>query len=189
MLQNEDGGFYPSLLQVQRSALKPANSYLSSFVNAGNPLFTAFTTVTLETHKKGQNVYGVPKFVKGDDTPKEAHTIFAENYRSVRTYLQTPFSGSDEEVGEELPMEETPVQVQQAPAQPAAAPAAAPAPQAAPVAAAAPAEAPVAASAGVAPAAAPAPLGSAGVAPAAPVAAPVAASAPAAPQDDDGIPF
>lgn len=174
MLQNAEGNFYPSLLQIQRSALKPANAYLSSFANAGTPLFTVFSHLTLESHKKGNNVYGVPKFSKGPETPAEAHQIFGQNYRSVRDYLQTPFSGTEEEEAE-LPPAETPVS---APA--AAAPAAPPTPT--------PAAAPVG---GIVPPPAPAQATAPASAPAeAPGAAPVSVPAGASAADDDEeLPF
>lgn len=205
MLLNDKGQFFPSLLQVQRSALKPANMYISSFANRSEPLFTVFTELTLSVERKGTNTYGVPKFTQRDATPEDAQQLFAQNYRAIREYIQTPYSASDEEdSGAELPME-TQVPDPTPPAAPAPVAPVAPAPapvveQPAPVTAPAPAVAP-------APATAPAPSGIAAAAPAptvapapatapAPTAEPAPAPAPAvvgaappAPAEDDDLPF
>jgi len=135
LLPTDEGALIPVLFQIQRSALKPSKNYLSSFANAGQPLFTVFTKITLEARKRGSNDYSVPKFVRGQATPPDLHAGFSQTYRSIREYVQTPraFSGEGAAEGDEV-IPETPdgstAATMTTPAP--AAPPAPPAPQSAP---------------------------------------------------------
>lgn len=128
----------PAILTLQRSSIKPAKAYITSYVRSKQPLFTARTTLKLNAQSRGSVKYSVPKFVKGVATDPDFHGQYAELYHHVKDFVTTPRTGDAAET-----------EVTVTPAPTAAAPAAAPAPEAAPAAA------PVAAAAPAAPAAAP----------------------------------
>ena len=122
----------PAMLTLQRSSIKPAKAYITSFVRTRTPLFVNRTTMSLNGQSRGTVKYSIPKFVKGVPTDAEYHGDYAELYRQVKDFVTTP----------RVAEEETAVTVTATPA--AAAPAAAPAP--APAAATAAPTAPVVAS-------------------------------------------
>lgn len=174
LLPQEDGNYVPCLFQVQRSGLKPSRQYLSSFANANRPLFTVQTNLTLQSKKMGNNPFAVPVFTERDATDPSEHPAFAEMYRGIREFLQTPRTDDGEDTPD-LPTEaqSTPVQVQPV--------------QQAPVQQPAPAPAPVQAPVQQAPVQQPAPAPEQPVQPApqpAPVAAPAPEPAPVAPQPE-----
>lgn len=173
VVQGGDGPMLmPALFTVQRSAIKPSKTYMSSFVNKNLPLFSVYTTITLEQRRRGQVDFAVPKFAQGEPTEQSQYPLFSKTYRDIRTFVQTP----------RVPTEETETAeptAAPAPAAPTPAPAAEPAPAPAATAAAPPPPAATPAPA-AAPTAAPEPTP-------APAAAPPAAPAPAA--DDDDLPF
>lgn len=161
----EEATWSPAIVTFQKTGIKPSRAYLSSFVQARKPMFTARTKITLTLLKRSAVEYSVPNFAKTGDTDSSLWNGFGEQYLQIQSFLQqAPRSEEDEYAGTEgFDNANTP-----APAAPAAQPpAAAPPVQAA---AAAPA-APVAAT--------PPPP----VAPAAPT--PPPAPAP----DDSGLPF
>lgn len=123
----------PAILTLQRSSIKPAKAYITSYVRSKQPLFTARTTLKLNAQSRGSVKYSVPKFVKGAATDPDFHSQYAEMYHHVKDFVTTPRSGDSE----------TEVTVTPAAPAPAAAPAAAPAPAPAPAAAAPAAAAPV----------------------------------------------
>jgi hypothetical protein len=98
ILNNYDGVWMPALISFQRSALKGCNTYLSSFIRAAKPAFTAYTTITLDRGKKGTNEYGIPKFTKGQATPPENYPYFSQVLREVKDYLTQSLRGDDEEM-------------------------------------------------------------------------------------------
>lgn len=102
LFENEEGGFVPSLLSVQRSGLKSSRQYLSSFANAGTPLFTVRTKLTLEERKMGANPFAVPKFSRQGETDPDDHPIFSSMYRSMRDFLQTPRVQEEDTEGGEM---------------------------------------------------------------------------------------
>lgn len=91
-----DFGATPVVLTVQRSAIKPCKRYLTSFARARTPLYTCFTSMTLEARKKGTVNFAVPKLVKGAETPTALWPEFAAQYRSIRDFLQSERSDQDE---------------------------------------------------------------------------------------------
>lgn len=150
----------PALLTVQRSAIKPSKTYMTSFARSKTPLFTVWTKIELDHRKRGTVDFAVPKFIRSGDTPQADWPFYAQTYREVREFIQTPRVFDDDS--------DTPGA---APATPPADPGTAPVPTAAPA-------APVAAAAAPAPAAAPS------------TPAPAPAAAPAATGDDeDDLPF
>lgn len=85
-----EGMFSPAILQFQRSGIKAARTYVSSYMNKRTPMFSNYTTIKLNTAKRGTTVYSTPQFTKGGDTDVEDHPEFGATYRGIRDYLQTP---------------------------------------------------------------------------------------------------
>lgn len=108
-MPDEDGStFYsPFLFTVQRTGIKPAKAYLTSYVKSKQPLYTALTVVKLDHRKRGANPYAVPTFTKGAATDKEDYPEFATTYRDIRTFLTTPRNFEERE--------ETPVTITEKP--------------------------------------------------------------------------
>lgn len=95
----EEGQLAPALFTVQRSAIKPSRQYLTSFQRDDKPLFTCKTKVELQARKRGAVDFAVPRFIEGEATPKEAWPTFAEHYRRIRHFVQTPRSRDEDELG------------------------------------------------------------------------------------------
>ena len=144
VLQNlRDDVWAPALFTFQRSAIKPSNAYLTSFIRAKEPLYVCTTIITLDNRKRGNVDFVVPQFARGTATDREQWPFYASTYRNIREFVQTPRSSTDDE-GTEESVEEAvggspvaPPPAATPPTNPAtAAPAAAPAPaaQAAPAA-------------------------------------------------------
>lgn len=119
LVVTDDDDYIPVLLQVQRSGLKPARTYLSSFANESKPLFTVYTEIKLEAKKRGKNNYAVPKFRRLEQTDQDEHAHFSTTYRGIRTFLQTPRVFGDGDDGAEVT--ETPVSAPSTASAPAAA--------------------------------------------------------------------
>jgi hypothetical protein len=181
----------PALLTVKSSAIRASRQFISSFSNAGQPMFSVVTTLQLQPMTRGQVKYAVPIFKRGNPTDRGMWPEYAENLRSIREFIRQPPRVFEDEdgpasdntnpgpAGAAAPPPPPPAPA--APAAPAsedpwAAPPAPEAPAAPPPAPAAPAPAPPAQpeAAPAAPTPPPAP-------PAAPVAAPAAPQAPVAP--------
>ena len=183
VLQIINESYAPAILMLQRTGIKPSKAYMSSFARTKTPMFIKTTHLRLSVQKRGIVEYSVPILEPGRPTPPEMFQQFADQYRRIRTMLQTPRSGDIEDVPVAAPAsnvhQPAPAPVAQPAPAPVAQPAPAPAPQPAPVAApapapvAAPAPAPVAAPA-PAPVAAPIEVTATDVAPAAPAPAPIA---------------
>jgi hypothetical protein len=90
----------PALLTVQRSAISPSKTYLTAFVREKKPLFTVYTRITLDQQRRGKVDYVKPKFIRMGATPEERHAEFAEQYRLIRDFVQTPFTPKEEEPAE-----------------------------------------------------------------------------------------
>lgn len=91
-----DGGLSPAIWTVRGAGLTPARNYISSFVARQKPIFTAVTSVTLESRKKGSNRYAVPKFAKGVATDESLYPVFMDTYTASRAYLQADRSEASE---------------------------------------------------------------------------------------------
>lgn len=87
----------PALMTFQRSGLKASNTYLSSFVRAQEPLYVCKTLIELDERKRGNVEFLVPKFSRGDDTDQSKWPYYAETYRQIRTFVQTPRRLEEEE--------------------------------------------------------------------------------------------
>jgi hypothetical protein len=87
----EDGTLSgPSLFTVQRSAIKGSKAYISSFVKERKPLYVCRTRLTLDIRKRGSVPFAVPKFVRGAGTEEDDWPGFADQYRGIRDFVQTP---------------------------------------------------------------------------------------------------
>jgi hypothetical protein len=89
----------PAMLTLQRSAIKPARAYITSFVRAKKPLFVARTTLKLDGRQRGSVRYAVPKFVKGEATDADFHMQYAEFFRQVKDFVTAPRTQDDAETG------------------------------------------------------------------------------------------
>jgi len=132
MPTNEEGDLAPALLTIQRSAIKPSRTYLTSFARSKTPLYTVFTNIELDHRSRGSVDYAVPKFQKKHATDQSDWPEFAAQYRTIREFVQTP---RGEDVEDQDGATTAPVA---ATAPPAPAPSSASAPAATPAAAATP---------------------------------------------------
>ncbi len=168
----------PAILTLQRSAMAPAKQYNAYFVTQRKLFFSVYTTWSLQQQKRGTVTYCTPVMQRGEATDSRYWNDWADQARTIRTFLRQVPRAGDDGTGQVAGTAEVPSNENVAPA-PVAPPAAqvtqaAPAPQAPPPAPAAAAAPPVQAAAPPAPVAPPTP---APVPPPAPVA--PAATAPA----------
>lgn len=96
---NDDGLLAPALLTMQRSSIKPSSNYLSSFRRAKEGTFTCWTKITLKLRHRGTVDFAIPKFERGEATDTADHAGFAQKYREIRQFLQTPRRDEEEEGG------------------------------------------------------------------------------------------
>lgn len=96
LIVGDSGSLSPALLSVQRAGIKPSKAYVSAFIRARTPLFTAYTRLTLEPHKTGTVYWATPIFTKGDATDAADFADYAQQYRAMRTFIQTPRKARDE---------------------------------------------------------------------------------------------
>jgi hypothetical protein len=87
----------PALLTVQRSAIKNSKRYMSAFARTKTPLYTTYTKIELSPQKRGAVRYAVPEFTKLSPTDSDQYPMFAETYRSIRSFITTPPKPRDEE--------------------------------------------------------------------------------------------
>ena len=154
----------PALLTLQRSGLKPAKSYITSFAASKTPAFTVITRIGLNTQKRGAVTYSTPTFRKVSESDPEQWLDHSASFRQIKEFItaEPRLAEEDDDAGQTTessngdPWENTEAPVEAAVTPPAQEK---PAPPAAPKAPAAP-----------------------------PATAPAAATA-SAPKDDDDLPF
>lgn len=142
--------FLPALFTVQRTGIKPSRAYLSNFVNAKRPMFTALTEITFTQHSRGSVEYSVPVFKQLGKTDQDSWQEYGNTFIGIREFVKAfprPVEDEDALAAAEAGRSNVNTPAPSAPAaQPAAAtpvPAPAPAtPPAAPVQAAQPVAAP-----------------------------------------------
>lgn len=186
----DDGASWlAAILTLQRTGIKPAKQYMSSFVQSKTPLFSTITRLSLTLNRRGSVEYSVPGFARIGATERGAWHGYAEQMTSIRGWLRQAPRGDEDSVVESTPTDNawTADAAGAAPA-PAAPPAAPPAPPAAAAPVAAPPAPPAPAPPAPAPVAAAAPVAPPTPVPAAPSTPATVAPADAA-QDDDDIPF
>jgi hypothetical protein len=94
-----DGSLKPGILSLQRSGIKPARTYISTFATAKQPMFTAYTHITLTAESRGKVIYATPKFRKGDVTASDQWASWRTNYFEVRDWLQSRPQVRDDDDG------------------------------------------------------------------------------------------
>lgn len=120
VINKEENILAPALLTLQRSSIKPSTNYLSSFQRAKEGTFVVWTKISLKVKKRGTVDYAIPKFERGEETDPAQHAFYAQKYREIRQFVQTPRRAEDDEdsLDEELDSGPAPTPV----APPAAAP-------------------------------------------------------------------
>lgn len=91
----DESTLLPSVLTVQRSALKPSRRYISGFAGERVPMFTVWTEISLEQKRRGNVDYCVPTFARLNTTDEGLHEMFSDNMRSIRQFLQANRTDSD----------------------------------------------------------------------------------------------
>lgn len=134
----EDARWTAALLTFQRTGIKPSKQYISSFVQAGQAMFTVRTKITLTPARRGTVDYAVPMFRKGSSTDKDFWPNYGEQFRNIRELVRQPPRSQDDDE-DFVPKTSSNENVAPNPA------AATPAPAAAPTAPVAPSQPPVAA--------------------------------------------
>lgn len=97
LLMKVDDVWAPSILTIQKTGIKPSRTYLSSFVRTKKPLFTKITKLSLDTNKRGSVVYSVPKFAAVGETEPGDWPEFAQQFLSLRSWLQNPPRRDDDD--------------------------------------------------------------------------------------------
>lgn len=95
-MDDDEGSLSPALFTVQRSAIKPSKTYMTSFVRAKTALFTVRTKIILDARKRGTVEFAVPKFIRGEATAQEDWNYYGQQYRMIREFVQTPRSRDDD---------------------------------------------------------------------------------------------
>lgn len=85
-----DGVLVPALFTVQRSAIKPSKTYMTSFFRKKEALFTVWTEISLDHRKRGQVDFAVPEFKTIGKTELVDFPLYAKNYAEIREFVQTP---------------------------------------------------------------------------------------------------
>lgn len=86
----------PALFTIQRSAIKPSNAYLTSFMRAKEPLYVCITHIALDGQRRGNVDFAIPKFSRGVATDQGMWPFYAETYRNIREFVQTPRTRTDD---------------------------------------------------------------------------------------------
>lgn len=97
-----DGGetWVTALFTIQKTGIKPAKQYMSSFVQSKTPLFTAKTRLSLKQDKRGTVKWSVPIFARGESTDRADWPEYAESYREMRKFVRAaPRAAEFEEDG------------------------------------------------------------------------------------------
>lgn len=108
LLVKSGDGWSPALLTVQRSAIKPSKQYLTSFARAKDPLYTVVTSISLDQRRRGTVDFSVPKFSRGEATDEALWPSYAQTYRGIREFVQTPRTRDDED-GDDEDVDDAPV--------------------------------------------------------------------------------
>lgn len=103
----EDEQWLPALLTVQRSAIQNSRKYISFFAGSKTPMYTVYTSLTLEGHTRGKNKYYVPVFKRGEGTPREDWPEFGVRMRTIRTFVRSAPRVKDEDEDGTPSMEES----------------------------------------------------------------------------------
>lgn len=97
LLMQLAGGWAPALFTTQRTGIKPSKTYLTSFSRTKTPLYTVITKLSLQAFKRGTVDYAVPVFVQKEATESSEWTFYAQQYRSIRSFITTRPSRDDDD--------------------------------------------------------------------------------------------
>lgn len=90
--------FLPALFTVQRTGIKPSRAYLSGFVNAKRPMFTALTEIGLTHQSRGSVEYAVPWFKQLGKTDQDMWQDYGNTFIGIRDWCkQAPRPLEDED--------------------------------------------------------------------------------------------
>lgn len=107
-MSEDDPTGAPALLSVQRSAIKPSKQYLTAFARSRQPLYTVQTELSLDQRRRGSVDYAVPKFIRRAATDESLWPEFAQQYRMIRDFVQTPSVFGDTDAEEDAATGATP---------------------------------------------------------------------------------
>lgn len=199
LLYTPDSGvsWLAAILTLQRTGVKPAKAYMSSFVQSKTPLFSVMTRLQLTQQSRGSVRYSVPSFQRLGASERSQWGEYATQMRAIRSWVrQAPRNDDPAPVEASSSAWDAEAAAASAPTPPPAAP---PAPPAAPTAPPAPPRAATPPPPPAAPKAAtppPPPTARPSMAPPRPAAAtpappsmPATAVPPGSVEDDDDIPF
>lgn len=82
--------FESGIVSFQGSGIKPSKTYCASFSRAKLPLYSAITEIALETNKRGNVTYSVPKFMKVTAVPQDEWEMYARDIPDMRLFLTRP---------------------------------------------------------------------------------------------------
>lgn len=102
---DEDGTMSPGILTVKSSAVKNLKAYITPFKSAGRPMFTSMTEIGLALSSRGSVKFSVPSFKKLGTTERSEWAGYADQYRSIRDFLQRdPRPQDDKDASPTKPM-------------------------------------------------------------------------------------
>lgn len=92
----EEKTIFPAIMTFQRTSLPPIKKYASAFKGV-EPIFVAVAQLTLQAERKGKREYGVIEIKRLKQSDASQYEMFANTYRSIRSFLQTPPQRDDAE--------------------------------------------------------------------------------------------
>lgn len=97
LLMQIGDGWSPAILTLQRANMKASKAYLSSYTRVKSPAYVALSKMSLTAHKRGTVEYATINISRGDGTDPTKWGEYAEQYRSIRSFLHTPRVEATEE--------------------------------------------------------------------------------------------
>jgi hypothetical protein len=85
----DDSTWTVAIATFQRTGIKPSKNYISSFAQSNMPMFTSFTTLSLNAQSRGSVEYAVPVFRKGEQTDRGMWPQYADQYRQIRGFIRS----------------------------------------------------------------------------------------------------
>lgn len=86
----------PALFTVAKSAIKNSRSYINSFAQAKQPMFTMYTFLTLRPESRAGNDYAVPEWRRATPTDRNMWGEYGQQYKGIRELMRSaPRPGED----------------------------------------------------------------------------------------------
>lgn len=95
--QVDDETWTTALFSVQRTGIKPAKSYISSFARSKSPMFRKITRLGLSQLSRGSVAYCVPTFAQLGESDRNQWADMATQYRQLREFVQMPPVNRDDD--------------------------------------------------------------------------------------------